>query len=158
MKNQDALLEKLRSLLEGQKILQVLPPEASEAICKFVLENGVAFRLHANDLGFWIEETVSSQDQIYHNLDTLINDCYQYYPQGICPITIENGIMIVSASDGTKFRGDISSFSDWEQLILNDQEGLFILQEYILLGDIWKLGFQKDRCSDHLVYRPTESE
>lgn len=67
----------LKSLLEGQCIKEILPPDADEAICKFVLFNGKSFRLHATDLGFWIEGTANSNG-FYSSLIDLVHDYHNH--------------------------------------------------------------------------------
>lgn len=159
MKNE--ALDQLRSLLEGHKVVHVLPPHAPEAICKLVLDNGTAFRLHATDLGFWIEKTVVSPDTVYQDMNSLVHDFYHYtycfpYDDRTASATVADNLLTITARDGTQFRGDVSKFSDWEQLVLNDTQGLPLFQECLAMGDLWRLGFTQGECPDHLAFHPKE--
>jgi hypothetical protein len=49
-------LKRLKELLEGKTVSRIEASTAREGLCKFVLSNGTAFELCANDLGFWIED------------------------------------------------------------------------------------------------------
>lgn len=49
-------LPELKKLLEGQTVLEVLPPKTEEGgLCKLVLSDGTQFNLCATELGWWIE-------------------------------------------------------------------------------------------------------
>jgi hypothetical protein len=145
-------LEKLRLLLEGKTILKVEKPNAPEAICKFVLSDGTAFRLHATDLGFWIEGSVHD-DGVYNNLTDLlvdysnhtrfieheknreIEDHFNYdVPEGAYyespPANIfinidadQNYQCLFIAPDGKEFRGNIYSFSEYEKKLFLFSKG-----------------------------------
>ena len=142
-------LAQLRSLMVGKKVMVVDPPGAGEAICKFVLDDGKAFRLHATELGFWIEETAGVNG--YGSLNALITD-YGHHMYNLLPqydfdppsatITVEAGLVEVKAPDGKSFIGDCVKFSDYEQLILGSPKGREILAKHMALGDYWMSAFR----------------
>jgi len=150
-------INQLRQLLEGKTISKIEPADGIEAICKFVMKDGIAFRLHATDLGFWIENT--SYDGFYNSLNSLINDYYQYtqvnYINNSEPdLKVHKEILNISASDNKVFKIALSNLSNQELKIINSETGLKILKEYIPLGDIWKIGFKESNpeCPKELYF------
>ncbi len=69
----------LKKHFEGQRVVRVEEPDARECIAKFVMDNGKAFRLHATDLGYWIEATVASDVDFFPTLTSL----FQHYADDI---------------------------------------------------------------------------
>ena len=172
-------LEKLQLLLEGKTVLKVEDPNASEAICKITLSDGTSFRLHATDLGFWIEQT-SNVDGKYNSLTSLLIDyshnvssfeykeliklrqeydnnipANKYYQVPNAIITMNNSYCKFVAPDGREFLIDKSKLSDYEISILKNKKGLKMLSEAAYLGDAWVLLFNKSnkKCPAELRYK-----
>lgn len=134
--------EKLKYLLEGKTILRIDEPNAPEAICKFVLNDDTSFRLHATELGFWIEESAEGN---YPSLDILIKDIshHMFFDLGW-----NSQITIAKMHDKFIFSDKNKDFvimenrlSDVEKKILNSDIGIDLLKEAIPTGDFWKMMF-----------------
>ena len=144
-------LEELRRLLEGKTIKKVLLPNGSEAICRFVMEDGSSFRLHATDLGFWIEDTKGSSG--YNSLNSLIRDIYHNYNSDyeIIIINIMDESLTFSVTDGLSSSTDdkiftlkINKLTNGEKRIINHPKGIERLADAICVGDLWKIFFNKN--------------
>lgn len=175
MNNKESF-EKLKHLLEGKTISKIEPPEASEAICKFVMEDGSAFRLHATELGFWTEETIGIDNRFYKNLDQLIID-YDHYTYVLKPsynynlpaakIVITHDVFssedveeIINfiAPDNKSFSIKSKNLSKEELKIVRDPEGIKILSDAANMGVCWRMFFGKNYdCPEHLKLVPLES-
>jgi hypothetical protein len=140
------MLDKLKCLLEGKTILQILPANKStECICQFVLTDGSSFRLCATDLGFWVEETAGS-DGIYRSLDSLfidysnhIHHTYGVYSLVSAIIEIDNNTILVSAPDGNIFCGNIFLFPKEDQDLLKDTNKVKSMSEAAVFGNYWRM-------------------
>lgn len=137
-------IDKLKNLLEGKTILRIEEPNAPEAICKFVLADGVAFRLHATELGFWIEETT---DGNYFSLDVLVKDIshHMFYDLGfdsqLSISKIDDKVFFACKDKDKDFVILESKLSEVEKRILNSDIGIEMLEEAIPTGDFWKMNF-----------------
>src|SRR5271165_7683514 len=115
MYSNDKPLKQLQSLLEGKTIQSIEPPNASEAICRFVLTDGTSFRLHATELGFWIEGKAGVKG--YEDLDALMED-YGHHTYNLFPkynfdlpdatVNLKDTTLEVIAPDGKVFSADIT--------------------------------------------------
>lgn len=156
-------LNNLRTRLIGKDIESIEPPDAGEAICKFVMADGSAFRLHATDLGFWIEDTVATPENLYPSIENLQRD-FEYHTHSISPnydfeieepkITIDDLVLILSveAMDGRIFKADITKFNKWELLVCNHPKGLKLLSSSLTNFLYWKSAFndKNDDCPKEL--------
>lgn len=141
-------LEELRFRLEGKTILKIEEPNAAESICKFILSDGSAFRLHATDLGFWMENTVGTQG--YQSLNDLIID-YEHsvyyltstYPFGPPPakLSIDGDKLVFTSPNGKLFEIERSKLTDIENNIINNPEVLPVLLDSFISGYYWKTFF-----------------
>ena len=155
----DKTLDKLRKLLEGKTIAKIEPPNASEAICRFVLTDGTAFRLHATDLGYWMEETEGPNG--YQSLHGLLTDYghhsnsllsqYNFDPPDAV-IVREDKEVKFSAADGKIFSISWDKLLPLEQKIINNPVGIKLLAEAAAMGDAWKIIFQFQKMSARTVY------
>lgn len=143
-------LQELKNLLEGQTVHLVLEPDAPEAVCKFVLQNGKSFRLHATDLGFWIEETGNNGK--YLSIDSLLTD-YGHYVDKLfnkrlelvtTEVSFDKNELIITAPDGKNFIGDISSFSEKDKKILSHPQIKEILTDAAPFGYVWRVAAPKE--------------
>jgi hypothetical protein len=156
-------LKQLQTLLEGKTISKIEEPGAAEAICKFVLSDGSAFRLHATELGFWIEETEGA-DGYYPSLHALAIDYghhmhnhmpyYNYNPPD-AEIEIKDDIL----SRGHKIIAAISpknkiflirscDLSDTENNILNNNKAIRVLKNSLCMGEMWRSQFLSSQAED----------
>lgn len=147
---------KLKETFEGKTISAVLEPDVSECMCRFVFSDNSAIRLFANDLGYWIENTVAAPNDDYSSLNTLMTD-YGHYtydmiskynfdlPDAI--IAVNGNILEVMAPDYKIFRGDISKFSDKEKLIVSNKDAIKVLEKAAGEGDMWKYDFMSKNCN-----------
>jgi len=129
---EDKSFKQLKELLEGKTIKSVLPPDASEAICKFVLTNGKSFRLHATDLGFWIEGSTGGDDR-YESLEDLLRDyshhehdyllVYGYDPPN-CIITCDEKTVIFKSPKEKSFKMNYSNLNSEEKECFKSDRGL----------------------------------
>ena len=152
-------LIKLRKLFVGKKVVAVEPPGADEAIAKFVMDDGTAFRLHATELGYWTEPTIARAGCHYQHLEPLFTDyCNHEYklrlPEPAAPVvSVNDGVLRVQAPDGTAFEADASRFEEWERTMLQYPE---LIATAAPLGDLWR-GALRNECPPelgHLRPRP----
>ena len=155
------MLKELKTRLEGKTILRIDPPNAGEAICKFVLTDGSAFRLHATDLGYWVEEAEGPNG--YNSLNGLIID-YGHHMYNLLPkydfdpphakITISSDDVIdFIAPDGKQFVICVKNLSDKEIAIISHPKGKKLLAEAAALGNYWRTAFRphhNDECPEEL--------
>jgi hypothetical protein len=153
------MFEKLKETFEGKTILEVLPADTIECMCRFVFSDGSAIRLFANDLGYWVEATLAKPDDNYLSLNSLMVD-YGHHIYHLMPrynfdlpdaiIAISNNIIEVMAPDERIFKGDISYFSDKEKLILSNKDAIKMLASSAAMGDMWKSYFIQQNNSLNL--------
>lgn len=87
----DKSFQELKALFEGKRVIAVEPPNAEEPIAKFTLDDGIIFRLHATELGFWIEKT-NAEGQPFPSLDAIL---LQYsHNQWACGGAVEPKVLI----------------------------------------------------------------
>ena len=160
--NKDAFKE-LQSLLEGKTIAAIEPPNASEAIAKFVLTDGTAFRLHATDLGFWIEKTAGAKG--YPSLDAMMTDYYHYisgqnlYYDPDAVVNLNENNLEVMAPDGKVFTADITRFNEYDRRIAMHPEGRKILAYAAAMGDMYLMYFLEQNnptCPKELLKEPVK--
>jgi len=129
---EDKSFIQLKELLEGKTIKSVLPPDASEAICKFVLTNGKSFRLHATDLGFWIEGS-SGDDGGYESLEDLLREYHHHeydylseygFDPPDCIITFDEKTVTFKSPKEKLFKMKYSSLSFEERELFKSDRGL----------------------------------
>ena len=141
-------LDKLRDLLVGKTIIRIERPNASEAICTFVT-NEASFRLHATDLGFWIEKTVE-EGQSYPDITSWLEDYHNHfyklgpsYNHEVPDPNVErksDHILLISV-DGKQFKLGLNLEPD-ELEIINHPRGLKRLSEAAACGDCWPMLFK----------------
>ena len=143
-------LQQLRSLLEGKTIAKIEEPGVSEAIAKFVMTDGSAFRLHATELGFWIEGTIASPDSDYPSLTALAVDyCHHAYSSNRdyddtpATIVLENDRVAFFAPDDTAYSVKLTSLTATELNILHHQSSCKVLLDSLILGEAWTTLFLK---------------
>jgi hypothetical protein len=162
MSNNNKEFKELQYLLEGKTIASIEPPNASEAIAKFVLTDGTAFRLHATDLGFWIEKTAGTKG--YPSLDAMMTDYYHYIsgqnlydPDAVVNLNENN--LEVMAPDGKLFTADITRFNEYDRRIATHPEGRKILAYGAPMGDMYLMYFverNNPTCPKELLKEPVK--
>ena len=140
-------LDNIRARLIGQTILDIEPGITSESICTFVLANGTRFRLHATDLGFWVEDT-AGPDGTYKDLTALITD-YRHHTYSLDPVynfdlpvptvVLQAGVLELMAPDGKVFQGLVTHFKAEDQKLVHHERGLSILASSADMGDLWQI-------------------
>lgn len=151
-------LDKLRRYLVGKTIVAVDPPEASEAICRITTNDGKVWRLHATELGFWIEDVLMPGMKA-DNLTTLLQEYYQHRhyesPVEYEPtVTIEGDVLVVVAFDGRRYEAFIPALNEWEQKIVKHPDGPKLISQAAGLGDYWTSVFREgiEGCPPELYY------
>lgn len=158
----------LKKYFEGKTVLSVDPPEACEAIAKFTMTDGTAFRLHATDLGYWVEDTIPKGSQ-YSDFNSLFTDFdhHQYkleehftgedVPAPV--VTVGEGILRLVSISGQSFEVKLSTLSAWERAVCEHPEGIKLLTQASQMGDLWRMVFcrrdwntvqPEDRCPEVL--------
>jgi hypothetical protein len=180
--NSNQNFKKLQELLEGKTILKIEDPNSGDAICKFVLSDGTAFRLHATELGFWTEEAPNNNGT-YNSLTALLEDYSNYvykirgnynskiwekyekidldpkddewYKLSEPVIKIELDKYKFIYSDGKEFVGELNGLTDYEKLIFNNPKGLKLLATAAEMGNTWVLLFLKSNedCPEELWFK-----
>ncbi len=141
----------LKELMEGKTVLHVEPPEATEAICRFHMSDGSVFRLHATDLGFWVEKTIEPGSS-YETLDQLFNDYerYVYHMDERTPIKIEVSTfskqdpeleILIQAPDGHEFKATVQKDSP-DGLLLDSDKAEEKIEYASELGSSWRMAFR----------------
>jgi hypothetical protein len=165
MANNNNAFKELQSLLEGKTIAAIEPPNAAEAIAKFVLTDGTAFRLHATDLGFWIEKTAGIKG--YPSLDAMMTDYYHHIDTENLPskyawdlpdaiVNLNGNILEVMAPDGKLFTADITKFKEYDRRIANHPEGRKILAYGACMGDMYLMYFvekNNPECPKEILFK-----
>ena len=144
----------LKNKMEGKVVIAVESSEICEVICKFVMSDGNAFRLHATDLGFWLEDTIVVGDK-YNSFDMIFRDYhYHHYNLGHKydydvpnpKIVIKNNTLIIKAVDGKIFEADINLLSEWECNVITHPRGIELITVAATFGDMWKIIFKEEDC------------
>jgi hypothetical protein len=149
-------LKQLKEALEGKTVLEILPGEAVESICRFVLSNNKTYRLYATDLGFWIEETKGSNG--YPSLKSLVQDysAYTYndpyverdsngfYHKTIPFVSLNETLLNIIAPNGKTFSIEINKLSDSELKIIDDPVGCILFAKNIEMGEDWQYYIELD--------------
>jgi hypothetical protein len=159
----DEQLAQLRSLLLGKTIKDIVAPNAMEGICKFIMEDGSAFRILATELGWWIEETVARPMDPYPSLTQLFDDYHNTWYLGRGSLdeeaeveVVDDKLMVCSPS-GASYCIALKSLSPWELQVVKDERGRKILARAATLGDCWRTLFSKGYdCPVDLVYEANQ--
>lgn len=150
------IIDELSKLLVGKKVEKVEKAGVAESIALFTMEDGTKFRLHATDLGAWVEHLGTSD--LLVSLDLVIREyCNHSYHNKVresAPtVTVENGILTIIDNEGKKTKGKISSFSKEDQELANHPEGPTIIAYIAPCGDFWRPLL---RSKDKLNFVPKE--
>lgn len=136
-------LEALKKHMEGKTVVKVEPPQAPEAVCKFHMSDGSVFRLHATDLGSWVEETVRP-DETYKSLDALFRDYghHVYLSDNQTPnVELRAHSVALTAPDGRLFMAMHQDLSEADLKLISTRtadEFAFAAE----LGDAWKMALR----------------
>lgn len=143
-------LAELRQRLLGKRIVAIDPPEAREAICKITTDDGKAFRLHATDLGWWMEDTIQPNGK-YGSFHTLMQEYYNHSYE-LAPqygfdvpeptVTYENGKLTLTAPDGKTFDLEDAHLTEWEMKVCAHKLGPRLIGFGALMGDAWRMAFR----------------
>lgn len=146
------ILDEIKKRMEGKTVLRVEAPQADEAICLFHMSDGTVFRLHATDLGAWIEDTVTPGAS-YATLNLLFRDyahhasrLNDYGPPRSTSVTDLpempfNFEVLVTAPDGRDFKALILKESaDGHLLLLSNVAER--ISEAAEMGDFWRQAFK----------------
>jgi hypothetical protein len=155
MSNSNKDFQELKAAFEGKTIVSVDPPEAAEAIAKFTMSDGSCFRLHATDLGYWMESTIG-KNQPYKSLETLLVDCYHY---AYCnAINVEPYVVIAENQvefhhHGKSFYIDRKFLNEWETKVITHPKAPVLLAYAAMMGDAWRVAFSNTSadCPKELV-------
>lgn len=136
--------EQLADLLVGKIITAISSPvAASECICQFTMADGSQFRLHATDLGAWIEKAPGT-DGLSDSLDALIGE-YSHYSYHIRTdfdfdphVFLKDDVLTITAMDGKEFKGKVSSFSAEDRMIVNHKKGPKLISKAAPMGGYWR--------------------
>jgi hypothetical protein len=154
MSNNDKDFQTIKQAFLGKTVVSVDPPEADEAIAKFTMSDGSCFRLHATDLGYWIEQTVGV-GQPYKSLETLFVD--YYHCANVQEPTVEitpASLMLVSPA-GNTFRIHRSCLNEWENKVVSHPQAEDLLAFAAVMGDVWRIVFSVQYgCPEELALPP----
>jgi uncharacterized membrane protein len=143
-------LEDLKKRMEGKTVIRVDPPEATEAICRFHMSDGSVFRLHATDLGFWVEDTIAPE-AAYTVLDMMFRDYehHVYHMEGKTPTKVAINFsaegsdieVVIEAPDGRIFKASVSKYSS-DRILLERHDAIDLLPFAAEMGDMWRMAFK----------------
>jgi hypothetical protein len=159
MFNSDDTFEKLKEVFEGKTVVAVEPGDAAESICRFVLSDGKAWRLHATDLGYWLEETAGFEG--YTKLTNLARDYHHHvywlaakydYDVPDAKVEVKDTEIIITSPTEKVFTISRSKCSENEMKILTHPIGAKIFGKAVgELGDAWVLDFRNNEdCPEEL--------
>jgi hypothetical protein len=140
------IIKKLNELLCGKTIIAIDHDGASESIARFTMSDGVRFRLHATELGAWIERT-SNVNEIYISLGDLLEDYSKHYSAlgedynwdvPNAKIKIADNILELKAPDGRLFKGQIDKFVSNDQAVIKHKKGIKFLKTASKIGLGWE--------------------
>jgi len=138
----DDIVQNLKERLIGKTIIAIEAPFMLEAICRFVIDDGTSFNLHATDLGAWISEG-PGQDGTYQTLTSFFDAAHDYsykfkYNDRFFHADIINDNIEVETNTGKKFIIPRKNLTEEEKEIIAIGGGNFI-EECCAMGDMWKL-------------------
>ena len=155
-------LDQLRNRLVGKTVMAVDPPGDSEAVATFTTSDNRAFRLYANDLGCWLQDTVA-KDSRYHSLKSMFLD-YGIHQDSLFstmeevpPPTVEvtADVLLIISPTGKVFEGDISSFNLWEISVCRHPQTCRLISQAAERGTLWTGVFRlKEECPPGLCLTP----
>jgi len=145
----DDIIQNLRDRLVGKQITAIETATATESICRFVMDDGTSFNLHATDLGAWISEG-PGLDGHYKTLTSFFDAAHDYsykfkYRERTFWAEIANGQISVLVGGVTYPKSFIIP-----QRNLTEEEAEIIaiggkkfVEECCAMGDMWRvvLGF-----------------
>jgi len=134
------VVDELSKLLIGKKVAKVERAGVAESIALFTMEDGTKFRLHATDLGAWIEHL--GTNDLLESLDLVIREyCHHSYynkvRESAPTVTVENGVLTIVDNEGKKTKGKISAFSKEDQELANHPDGPTIISYVAPCGEFW---------------------
>jgi hypothetical protein len=132
-------------------IVEISDPHIAESVAMFTLSDGSSFRLHATDLGAWIEETVPVGTS-YRSLHDLLTDYYHHqYALGSPlaePIVTVEGDLLELQGEGRSFKGTISSFASEDQKLVRHTKGPALLAACATMGNLWAIFLNHNEYPD----------
>jgi hypothetical protein len=153
-------LEILNKHFAGKTIVRVERPsiDVSECIGQFVCTDGSVFRLHANDLGVWINGTpdeLPDQTYDYKDFDKFVEGLSQQIYQTRREVKIEliEGVVRVSTGEGSNFNINFSDLSEEiQKIIMHPKGNLMMLRGIMSLGKDWRMHFTINHgCPEELL-------
>jgi hypothetical protein len=147
----------LQSYFVGKTIQAVEPPDASACIARFILTDGTAFRLHATDLGYWIEDT-APKDGAYRSFNAAVIDythhmySFKEYDVPLPKVEITDGTIWITAPDERSFVIERKFLSEWEQKVANHPKGKELIVKAVAVGDYWRsIFFKENGCPKEIA-------
>ncbi len=145
-----SIVNKLRALLVGKTIAAIESPNATEAICRFEMTDGTSFRLHATDLGAWIEKATrigEPHKSLFGEAGIFSEYAHHVYyhdnrePKGV-DITADKVTII--AQDGRAFTAKREDLTEDENKIVAHPEAARLLIEAADCGKAAEIVFSED--------------
>ena len=149
------IIQELGRRMCGKTVVSVEAPHADEAVALFVMSDGSRVRLHATELGAWVEDT--KVGELYESLDMLMRDYghhrshigHDYGYQTPEPlVSFSDGVLELEAPDGRKFRGLVAKFKDEDQRIVHHHDGFRVLATCSEQGDLWTVYLHHEEYPD----------
>jgi hypothetical protein len=161
----DEHLAPLRERLVGKTIEALEPPDCRDAICRVDLSDGTSFRLHATDLGFWVEDTVRSGG-MYRSIGAACGDYGRHhyalesasnFKKKIRGPKVLAGIDVIEAiaPDGREFRISVLDLPAWDRKVAGHPKGLKLIAKALFMGSMWNLAFfERSGCPSEISLQP----
>lgn len=149
---------KLQDLMQGKTVISVESAIGEGGIATFKMSDGNVFRIHATDLGFWIEETANTSGE-YTIFNNLLIDMYRHfyslqfdnkYSTPNPSVVKLDDLLMFEFIDGKIFEFKYKYLSDFSKEILSLPEGIDIFADMVTLGDCCNLVFYLDSCSNNI--------
>jgi hypothetical protein len=143
-------LEAIRARLVGKTVTAVERAEANECICRIECSDGSTFRLHATDLGAWVEDTVRP-GQKYEKLfgpGGLFVDYAHRFGHILPGVQTEGQDVIFVTPTGETMIADLSRLPPDEQALARHPLSGPYLADAASLGGMAFFAFREDDCPE----------
>jgi hypothetical protein len=156
-------LNDLSHRITGKIVWAVEPPSPidTECLCRIITADGKSFRIHATDLGAWIEDDVDV-DGLYPTLESVCIAVGAYrnaklpehgFTIGLPIVRVEGRTLIINAFDGSIFKLSLDRTDGWEKKVFSHQKILEIIPVITASGEYWRLWFdvKQKRAENHFA-------
>jgi hypothetical protein len=157
MRRADQFVAEVVKRLAGKVVWGVESSPADSALCRIITSDGKSFRIHATELGSWVEDDASVEGD-YPSIAALSlavgghreRKSREAGLNELPPATavLMNGTIHVDAGDGTLFSIKQTARDEWDRKVLSHPDVLKFIARVAMSSDMWMTWFDVGRRAE----------